>query len=152
MIRRSQPLRRSSKFLKRSRPRKQRKTTVASLKRKLWKLFSAYVLERDKRVCFTCGNVADQAGHFYSTRIASTWIDPRNVHAQCARCNLYLHGNPGMYAERIRLDYGQDELERLSKRATQVIKQWRADELETFIEALKRGGADFEMAYYEGNL
>ena len=44
---------------RRTRPRRQRRSTVAALKRKLWSLFAVYVLERDKRICFTCGNLAN---------------------------------------------------------------------------------------------
>lgn len=151
MIPRS-PLRRGSPPARKSRPRKQRKTTLAALKRKLWRLFAAYVLERDGRRCFTCGGVGTQAGHFYSTRIASTWIDPKNVHAQCGRCNLFLHSNPGAYSDGIFRKYGPEELMRLTMRAMRVDKQWRAPEVESLIAAIQRSGADFELAYYAENL
>ena len=139
-------------MIRRQRPRRVRKSTVAALKRKLWRMFSAYVLERDQRVCFTCGREADQAGHFYSCRIASIWVDPKNVHGQCATCNLYLKGNPGAYAERIVRDYGPAELARLTHRANHVTKQWRRPELERLIDALRQGGAAYECAYYSNNL
>lgn len=136
----------------RTRPRRQRRGTVAALKRKLWSLFSVYVLKRDNFVCFTCGRPANQAGHFYSRRIASIWIDPKNVHAQDSTCNFYLHGNPGAYAERIIRDYGPEELARLTHRANRVTKQWKREELEALIACLQRGGPDFELRYYEVNL
>ncbi len=150
------PARRSPKpprrIARKSRPAKVRKTSVAKLKRKLWTLVARYVLDRDGRVCVTCGGVADQAGHFYSRGIASTWIDPKNLGAQCARCNLFLQGNPGAFASYIVFTYDRVELQRLTDRANRETKHWTADELERLIEAIKVGGAEFEMAYYETNL
>jgi hypothetical protein len=147
------PLRGSAPARKR-RPRRVRKTTLAALKRKLWKLFAAYVLGRDQRICFTCGKPANQAGHFYSRRIASVWVDPKNVHAQCATCNLYLHGNPGAYAEAILNRYGSVELARLTQRANRVRKDWRADEIQLLIDAIRlgSGGEFYESVYFEENL
>lgn len=137
------------------RPNKQRKTSLAALKRKLGGpggLVSRYVLERDRRVCVTCGAPADQAGHFYSRWIGSTWIDPKNLGAQCSRCNLFLHGNPGAFADYIVKTYGPAELERLTVRACRVTKKWEADELQRLIRAIQESGEAFECAYYENNL
>ena len=137
-----------------SRPRRQRRTSLAALKRRLWVLFARYVRTRDGSVCVTCrAEPADQAGHFYSRRIGSTWIDPKNVVAQGPRCNLFLHGNPGAFADYILREHGPQELERLTRRANQVRKDWRADEVRILIGHLERGDfAGFEMAYYEVNL
>lgn len=145
--------RRIPKALKRTRPRLQRRSTVAALKRRLWTLVAKYVRERDNHACITCPypEYADQAGHFYSRSIASTWIDPKNLGAQDARCNLQLHGNPGAFADYIVRTYGPEELVRLTKRA-RMVKQWKAPELEMLIEAIKVSGHSFEAAYYEGNL
>jgi hypothetical protein len=142
-----------AKPLRRVRPRKVRRSTVAALKRKLWALVSKYVRERDDHTCKTCPwpEVGDQAGHFYSRSIASTWIDPKNLAAQCARCNLQLHGNPGSFADYIVSTYGPEELVRLTIRA-RCIKQWKAPELENLILAIQHSPAHFESLYYENNL
>ena len=80
-------------------------------------------------------------------------IDPKNVVAQGPRCNLFLHGNPGAFADYILREHGPQELERLTRRANQVRKDWRADEVRILIGHLERGDfAGFEMAYYEVNL
>lgn len=136
---------------RKSRPRKLRKTSVAALKRKLWALVARYVRDRDGDVCVTCGEPANQAGHFYSRSVSSTWVDPKNLGAQCPTCNLYLHGNPGAFAEYVANTYGQAELVRLTERA-RVIKHWRQDELEALIEAIRISPSTFECAYYEENL
>ncbi len=152
LIRRASIPRTTTRIARKAAPRRKRKTSVAALKRKLWALVARYVLDRDKRVCYTCGGVADQAGHFVSRRIASLWIDPKNVAAQDARCNLYLHGNHTAFAKRLRAEYGDVELDRLHHRANSVTKQWRADELLALIDAIQRDPAEFECLYYEHNL
>jgi 5-methylcytosine-specific restriction endonuclease McrA len=124
---------------------------VAALKRRLWALVAKYVRERDGNICVTCGKPGDQAGHFFSRRIPSLWVDPKNLGCQCSTCNLYMQGNPGAFARYIMETYGTEELARLTTRAT-VEKQWRAPELLTLIEAIKVSGHSFECAYYEANL
>lgn len=144
--------RRAPAPLKRTtRPRKVRKSTVAALKRKLWILVAKYVRERDGYMCVTCPAPGVHAGHFFTRRIASTWIDPKNIACQCETCNMYMQGNPGNFAEYIVATYGPGELTRLSARA-QFKKQWRRPELEMLIEAIKVSPHSFECAYYEGNL
>ena len=130
-------------------PNRERKTPVAKLRKTLWREFAAAVRERDHHICVTCGGPATQAGHFFSRGIASLWVDPRNVHAQCGRCNLFLHGNPGAYSKYIVDVYGVAELERLTKRASQVTKKWERFELEHLIRCLRDGGLlAYELAYY----
>jgi 5-methylcytosine-specific restriction endonuclease McrA len=130
---------------------KVRRSTVAALRRRLWALVAKYVRERDGNICVTCGKPGDQAGHFYSRRIPSLWIDPKNIGCQCSTCNLYMQGNPGSFADYIVTTYGPEELVRLTARA-QYQKQWRAPELEMLIEAIQVSGFSFEAAYYENNL
>lgn len=56
------------------------------------------------------------AGHFISRRHASTLFDEKNVHAQCASCNMFRNGQPHIYAERIIKDYGIEEFNALLDR------------------------------------
>lgn len=135
------------------RARKQRKTTVGALKRKLWKLFSAYVKARDGNVCFTCdakdlaginwhaGHCIRQGGH------ASVEYDPKNVHSQCGRCNIWQRGNVAEYVMRIVDRYGFSEWTRLILRSRMTMS-WKEWELRDLIAALERGPADFECLYY----
>jgi hypothetical protein len=53
---------------------------------------------RDKdQPCISCGKFhagVNQGGHYRSRGSAPHLaLDPRNVHRQCAPCNVYLHGN-----------------------------------------------------------
>lgn len=141
--------RRPRKPLKRTkRVKKFGQKDVPRLKRKLWSLFSKYVRDRDGERCVSCNTfVANQAGHFIGRRKASVLFDPKNVHSQCAVCNLQLQGNAAGYALAIIDRYGVEELRRLERRS-RVGHKWTAPDLQELIVALEKSGADYELTYY----
>lgn len=63
---------------------------------RLDKLVSLYVRAKEKR-CFTCGKVLlysrRQAGHYIPRVVRATRWDIKNVHVQCAACNVEKGGN-----------------------------------------------------------
>lgn len=136
------------------RPRRQRKSTLAALKRELWALLSAYVKERDGNVCISCGARGLEgrnlhAGHLFSAGQHSLIrFDPLNVHVQCGRCNVFLRGNIAPYTAQFLKTYGLAQFERLDQRS-HISKSWRAFEIQELIEALKKSGADYESLYAE---
>ena len=74
---------------------------------------NAYVLLRDAGLpCISCGRMHEgawHAGHYRSRGAAPQLaLDPRNVHRQCAPCNLYLHGNQINYRLGLIARYGVD--------------------------------------------
>lgn len=77
--------------------------TLAQLKKDLWKVFALYIKQRDNYTCFTCGAVVEghnaHAGHFIpkSAGGLALYFHEDNVHAQCAKCNLFLSGNQYIY-------------------------------------------------------
>ena len=112
-------------------------TSLKSLKKKAWKLQSEYIRKFEKGICYTCGVHKPwkecHAGHY----IHGNWMDfaPMNIHCQCPRCNTYLSGNLGVYAERLMADYGIDAVENL--RAWSIInkdKKYNIFELEDLIK------------------
>ena len=136
------------------RPRRQRKSTLAALKRKLWSLFSAYVKERDGNFCYSCGRLGLEganwhAGHLFPAGSSSLirW-EPKNVHSQCYHCNVNLGGNGAAYAEVFIRHYGMAEFQRLSDLSRRM-KAWKPYEIQALIAALEVGGAEYEMAYAE---
>jgi len=100
---------------------KSRRQTLRSLKREAWKAFAEFIKYRDQYTCYTCGVKAQgsflHAGHFIPATRIGTWLDERNVHAQCGRCNIWLKGNPGAYANRLVHDYGPAILEQLNAKS-----------------------------------
>lgn len=110
--------------------------TTKGLRKKAWKLFSKYIRERDKNVCFTCGAYATHAGHFVHRD--SLDFEPLNIHAQCVRCNLYLSGSLVAYTIKMINTYGQDVVDDLVARGNKV-HHWNVVELEELIERYKKG-------------
>jgi len=89
------------------------KKNFKTLHAKCWKLMSLIVrnlgAREGKNDCYTCQKwlpIAElQAGHHFHDKLD---FDFRNLRPQCQRCNKYLHGNLGIYAERLIDENGKD--------------------------------------------
>ena len=121
---------------------KKKKKSLSSLKKKLDRVFSQWVRLRDADEggtveCCTCKKLLfwkeAHAGHWISRRHMSTRYTPENVHAQCARCNLYEQGAGAEYAQFILRKYGHETFETLLAEKRQV-KKWTPDELQDLID------------------
>lgn len=71
------------------------KVKRSTIVKKLDKVFSQYIRERDKNRCFTCGKEKSPedimtCGHLFSRIAYSTRWDELNAHCQCWPCN-YRH-------------------------------------------------------------
>lgn len=95
-------------MLKHRKTQKGKKKTIAQLKKDLWKVFSLYIRQRDKGVCFTCGKRGFEgsnyhAGHFLKKSMCGIelYFHEDNVHGQCAYCNLFLDGDPYKYGMKL---------------------------------------------------
>lgn len=90
---------------------KVKKRDKRKLHKKLWKLFSKFIRERDKYKCFTCGKTTypAQAGHYRTGATCRKYLffDERNIHAQCYHCNINLSGNWYEYQKRMWDLYGK---------------------------------------------
>ena len=96
---------------------------------------SRFVRARDKR-CVTCGGPGQEAGHYKHNTERSQqlggnalWFDPRNVHAQCTRCNKWLSSNPVAYALYLEEKYGPGILQELNK-LWLTPKKWTREDIE----------------------
>ena len=118
--------------MKRTKLRKKSLNTLPKLKSKAEKLFHAYICKRDNYICFTCGKVGNQAGHFRHGKLD---FDPMNLNCQCAGCNHYRSGNLGIYAINLIKKYGQKKVDDLIVRSNQV-KKYTRDELQGIIKEL----------------
>ena len=93
-----------------------KKPTHAALKRKLWKVFTAYIKARDNYICITCGRKVEganaQGGHYIAKGACGLdyYFSEKNVHCQCSNCNLRLEGNRPAYREYILRTYGSGVL------------------------------------------
>lgn len=136
------------------RPNPMSKKNLPKLKRKLWNLFAAYVKDRDGDTCFSCGRGGIEgsgrhAGHMFPSVSSSILrYHPKNVHSQCFNCNINLGGNGAAYAARFIDTYSYEEYRRMESMRSRE-RQWQPVEIMELIEALQRGGADFECLYEE---
>ena len=109
-----------------------RKSKHKSLRQKLYakaeKVFHAWIRERDKN-CITCGQLADQAGHWKHGKLD---FDEMNLNGQCRACNYFRSGNLGTYTIRLVDKYGLKAVKDLERRA-EVIKKYSMDELKEII-------------------
>jgi|SRR3990170_2874929 len=99
---------------------KQPKDKKAVLIKELDTVFSIFIRQRDKGVCFTCGDVKfwrfQQNGHYVSrTHQILRWSE-KNCNTQCYACNIMRHGNMDEYAVALINKYGPKILLDLHKR------------------------------------
>lgn len=120
---------------------KVKKPTRTQLIKSLDKVFSIFIRQRDKGVCFTCGKKDDpkymQNGHYVSRGKFATRWDERNCHCQCVRCNIFLGGNYPIYSEKLIKKYGYEVIRELN-RLGQTIAKHTTKDLEEKIEHYKK--------------
>lgn len=100
------------------------KYTDAQLTKKLDKLFSLYIRQRDADEdgylkCCTCDNRTDwkemDCGHFIPRGHHSLRWDERNAHGQCHKCNRYRAGEQYLMAQYIDNKYGKGTADLLNE-------------------------------------
>lgn len=113
-----------------------KKTSPANAKRRAWDACSKYVRARDK-TCATCFSPATQAGHYQHNSDKGSvktlggnelWYFEKNIHGQCAGCNLYRSGNLNKYAIFLENKYGKDVLQEIQKLYYKP-KKWTIEEV-----------------------
>ena len=127
------------KPIKRKKVRKIKHISLKALHKKAWRLQSEYIRRFEKGICFTCGvrknwKEMDLSHYIHKNSLD---FDIVNLHSCCARCNRFLHGNLGVYAERLIAEYGEDAVIALRQRANQV-RKFTIFELEKIIDNYKQ--------------
>ena len=119
---------------------------LPTLKKRLWKVFSEYIRRRDSDdngnvKCISCPTVAHwkqgDCGHYLKRSYLGTFIEERNNHFQCRRCNHWLSGNQSDYAIALIKRYGPTILEELESLKNSREKYSR-DEYEELIALYKK--------------
>ncbi len=125
------------------------------LKNKLQTLVNEYVRKRDTKNgyarCISCGKIITgsdiQAGHFYSVgHFDGLRFNTDNIHAQCIKCNYYLHGNLINYRKNLINKIGIKRVEELDMKADYYKKhghRWEVYELKLMINEFKQKLKDF---------
>jgi hypothetical protein len=109
-------------------------------KKKLWEVFTEWIKERDKHICFTCGRYCEgkncHGGHFIKKSIGGLvlYFHEKNVHVQCYNCNITLDGN--QYEFGIRLgEKTVKELQEIKKKTKGTV--WSRGEYQKKIDHYK---------------
>jgi hypothetical protein len=93
------------------------------MKHKLDKIFSEYIRLRDANNdgivrCYCCGKSLpwreSENMHFIPRRHLSLRYSETNCHAGCTGCNCYNYGNIEKYTARLKKEYGEDIIDRLT--------------------------------------
>lgn len=112
--------------------------SIKALRNKAWILFSSYIRQKEKGLCFTCGKKDEwksmNAGHFVHKDCLD--YNEKNVHCQCPGCNQYKSGNLVNYAIHLEKIYGFGIVQELKKEGDKI-KYWKIKELEETIETYK---------------
>jgi hypothetical protein len=113
--------------------------SLKTLRKKAWDLQSKYIRQSERGICFTCGVHKDwkemDCGHYIHRD--SLDYNPINNHCQCTYCNRFLHGNLGVYAERLINEYGESVIAEL-REESRKIKKFGVDELNEIISTYKQ--------------
>ena len=96
---------------------------------KVWAKCSKFVVLRDRGVCFTCGEMGNQAGHFRHGKTKETYFNDKQIHCQCVKCNFFLSGNLGIYGFKLTKLLGAKKVEQIINQSYKF-KNWTISELE----------------------
>ena len=111
------------------------KMSLTRLHKRAWDLQSKAIRQEENGQCFTCLKKDDwknmDLGHFRHGKNMD--FIRENLHVQCSRCNRFLHGNLGIYAEKLEEKYGQGIIQKLNALADKL-KIWKRQELMDIIE------------------
>ena len=110
------------------------KMKTSHIKKKIWEMFSKFIRLRDANDkgycrCITCDKVSQwnrgmDAGHYVHGKHPGTWLNVKNVHAQCVHCNKYNSGMRDKYALALEAKYGMGILQEIEKDRNEAKETW----------------------------
>lgn len=118
-------------------PKKPKSKTQAQLKKDLDTIFSIYIRKIYPKVCYTCGKSSDklQCGHYISRQYLVTRWSVDNCRPQCWGCNGYGKGQPLIFEENLKKEYGNDFVEKMKASRHQMMKVdriWYKEQIEYY--------------------
>lgn len=102
--------------------------SISLLKKKLWKIVSLRIKERDGNICFTSGKYVEGAnahcGHMFPSGSCGAVLryHPKNLHCQSYFENINMGGNGAVYALNFIEKYGKKEMTKMLKLKNSSIK------------------------------
>lgn len=116
------PLKRGNKMMKRSKLKKQSKTKISVIQRKLWELCKQIIRKKYGNICYTCGATGLEGknwhtGHMWAKQSLGAYMkyDLRILRPQCYHDNINLGGRGADFYSRMLDEIGQEKMEQLQK-------------------------------------
>ena len=114
-----------------------KKHTQAWYKGELDRVFSIYIRKIYPKVCYTCNKPAErlQCGHYISRQYLATRWSIENCRPQCWGCKGYGKGQPLIFEENLKKEYGNDLVEQMKASRHQIIKldiPWYMEQIEKY--------------------
>lgn len=132
---------------------KKKQKLLRSLKKALWKLISYYIRFSQANFngmvkCYTCNKLIKakeaNAGHFFHNKLD---FDLRNLRPQCVGCNLFKHGNLGIYAKKLIKENGIEWLEQLERDAIKKGNSYSREEIMILTRDFKLKNENIKSEY-----
>lgn len=105
-----------------------KKQSISTLKKKLWKIISDRIRERDKYICYTskkkCEGSGAHCGHGLASSVCGARLryHPKNLHCQSYFENINCGGNGVIYYQEQVKQYGQETVDKLYQLQQKYIK------------------------------
>lgn len=108
-------------------PNKKKPPTLSKLKKELDRVFSIYIRSKYEKKCYTCEYVGMlQNGHFVPRQYLAVRWDEDNCRPQCRNCNVFDHGKPFEFEERLVKDLGAARVQEIKDARKGIVKLNRA--------------------------
>lgn len=109
--------------------------SLGDWKKILQTTFNRFIRIRDaKKGCISCGanlNGKFDAGHFFSVgSYPNLRYNEDNVHGQCVKCNMYLHGNLSNYRDGLIARIGSDRFHVLDQKKNEPLNLTMAETID----------------------
>lgn len=147
------PLKRGTKQMKRTafkrtvkkitKKRVKGEKSQAKLKKELDAIFSKYIRKLYPAICYTCEEPKErlQCGHYISRQYLATRWDVHNCRPQCWGCNGYGKGQPLIFEEKLKAEYGNDFVEAMKASRHQTIKldrNWYTEQINHYEQEMEK--------------
>lgn len=109
-------------MMKRSKLKKQSKTKISVIQRKLWELCKQIIRKKYGNICYTCGSTGLEGknwhtGHMWAKQSLGAYMkyDLRILRPQCYHDNINLGGKGADFYAKMLKEIGQEAMEKLQK-------------------------------------
>jgi len=126
-----------------------KRMTISKLKKKVWSACSIFIRKSYADnfgyvYCYTCGKRMQikeaQAGHGFAGRSKAVLFMLDIIKPQCFGCNCCASGRLDVFTYKLRKEYGNERFDYLYKQAHTNQGQWRAEELQEWLEYFQLKG------------